>query len=294
MWFGPVFRLVAALACALALIGVGSLAGMAHLSVARADTPPTRIIATVLGNPTGVAVDAHGTIYFADGSSRVLKETPSTTNGVTTYTQSTVASNLFHPGGVAVDASSAVYIADFDNSGIGQVLKEMPSSSNGTTTYISSTVASGLGVFGLSGVAGMAVDSSGSVYIADYSKGQVLKEMPSTNATGITTYIPSIVASLGTMGGAVDTSGGGAIAVDTSGAVYITDAIQVRKETPSTADGITTYIPSTIASGLNNPHGVAVDTSGAVYITDSGNNQVLKETPSTTDATTIHRRFKFE
>ncbi|WP_158820779.1 NHL repeat-containing protein [Granulicella sp. S156] len=161
---------------------------------------------------------------------------------------------------------------------------------------------------------GVAVDSSGNVYITD-SVGRVLKATPSG---GI--YIPSVLPTSGLndpYGIAVDSSGnlyiadsgnnrvvketlsGGSysqssigsklvspkgVAVDKNGNLYITSKgpipnignDDVYKETPSGSG----YKELPIFDGLSNPYGVAVDSSGNVYITNTGNNSILMETLS--------------
>jgi sugar lactone lactonase YvrE len=124
----------------------------------------------------------------------------------------------------------------------------------------------------LSAPGGVAVDASGSVYIADTGNNWVLKETLSKGS-----YTESTVASSG-----LNEPGG--VAVDVSGNVYIADSGNNRivKETPSAA----AYIQSAIAtSALNGPIGVAVDAAGNLYIADSGNNRVLMETLAGTSYT---------
>ena len=118
---------------------------------------------------------------------------------------------------------------------------------------------------GLHYPAGVAVDSSGNVYIADNSSSRVLKETLSGG-----TYTQTIIGS--------GLSYPDGIAVDGSGNVYIADHNNGRvvKETLSAG----TYTQTIVSSGLSSPSGVAVDTSGNVYIADSNNNRILKEVPS--------------
>ena len=119
---------------------------------------------------------------------------------------------------------------------------------------------------GLSAPSGVAVDSSGNVYIAD---GPVLKETLSAGS-----YTQSVVAN-----GLSFPKG---IAVDGSGNVYIVDngSRSVFKETLSAAGYTQSVVANAANNGLEEPFGVAVDGSGNVYITDVGNGQVLMETLS--------------
>jgi streptogramin lyase len=113
--------------------------------------------------------------------------------------------------------------------------------------------------------AGVALDGSGNVYVADAGNNQVYKETLSGGA-----YTQSTVAS--------DASGPWGIAVDGAGSVYIADIgnNRILKETPTTSG----YAESTFMSSfLYRPSAVAVDPSGSVYVADSANNRVLKTTP---------------
>ena len=179
-----------------------------------------------------------------------------------------------------------------------------------------STVASASN--GLNFPYGVAVDGSGSVYIADIANNVIWKEAYSAGG-----YTQSVLptSSLYTPLG---------VAVDGSGNVYIADAnnFRVLKETPSmggyiesvvtNSAGQDTISPLSVAvdgngnvyfiafdidngdenlyeekpftgsysqstipySGVSDPTGIAVDGSGNIYISDRGNNQIIEETPS--------------
>lgn len=108
---------------------------------------------------------------------------------------------------------------------------------------------------------GIAVDGTGSIYVADLGNSRILKETPSTGG-----YIESVVANVAASG----------IAVDRSGTFYITGGTSVYKYTLLGG----TYIQSTVVTGLNNTQGVAIDPGGNIYISDSGNGRVVKEAPN--------------
>jgi DNA-binding beta-propeller fold protein YncE len=64
-----------------------------------------------------------------------------------------------------------------------------------------------------------------------------------------------------------------AVAVDTTGTVYVADYFTSQVLKLAAGSSTQTVLPFT---GLVNPEGVAVDTAGTVYIADHGNNRVVK------------------
>jgi streptogramin lyase len=110
---------------------------------------------------------------------------------------------------------------------------------------------------------GMAVDTSGNIYVADNANNSLSKLTPS-----------------GALSAGFLTADGSpyGVAVDGSGNLYITDNVrnEVVKETLGGS-----YTKSMLPlSGLHSPLGIAVDAHGNVYIADYLNNRVVKATPS--------------
>jgi hypothetical protein len=122
---------------------------------------------------------------------------------------------------------------------------------------------------GISFPINVAADTSGNVYIADFSKSAVYKETLQGNGS----YLQSTVA-----GGLTSEPIG--LAIDSAGNVYIgfyTNG-SLLKETLQ-VDG--SYIQSQIASGLGEVWGIAVDSSGNIYaISNASPDTVLKLIPS--------------
>ncbi len=140
---------------------------------------------------------------------------------------------------------------------------------------------------------GLAVDTSGNLYVVDPGAAEIDRVTPSgtlsifvgngTGTSGAPTPGPATSSTLNNPQQA---------AFDSSGNLYIADANnnEVEKVTPSgtlsifagtgTA-GAPTPGPAT-ASELHAPAGVAVDSNGNVYISDQGNNEIDKVTPSGT------------
>lgn len=121
-------------------------------------------VATDLGWPQAVALDAAGNVYVAVASpAQVLRITPS-------GQQSTVATGLGNPAGLTLDAAGNVYISD---SYTGQVLKVTP---GGDQVTLAS---------GLDGGEGVAVDSVGNVYVSETNRCRVVEIAPDGRQTSI-------------------------------------------------------------------------------------------------------------
>jgi sugar lactone lactonase YvrE len=254
--------------------------------------------ATSLYNPYGMAVDASGNLYIADGNKqRIRKVSP---GGII----STVAGNgslgfggdggaaasasLNNPRGVAVDASGNLYIADFLNQRIRKV---------NTSGIISTVAGNGSRGFGgdggaatsasLSDPIGIAVDASGNLYITDVGNQRIRK----VNTSGI---ISTVVGN-----GSAGFSGDGGVAtvaslnnpygvaVDASGNLYIADRSNQRIRKVNTSGIISTVAGTGSSSfsgdggaatsaGLYSPGDVAVDASGNLYIADYQNQRIRK------------------
>lgn len=209
--------------------------GGATSVVAGTGTPgsptPGPATSSALNEPFGVVFDSAGNLYIGDVNNHVVeKVTPSGTlsiiagngtQGAPTAGPAT-ASALGTPTSLAIDSAGNLYIADSANALIEKVTP------SGTLSIIAGTGTSGMAVPGpassspLNNPTGVAVDSSGNVYIADQNNHLVDKVTPAGSL--------SIVAGTGSVGtpsaGPASGSPLGApedVAVDSSGNLYITD-----------------------------------------------------------------------
>jgi len=129
-----------------------------------------------LDHPTGVAVDAAGTVYVADRDnnqveavdrSGTLRVFAGTGRDLAPATGIAVSSTLSRPTGVAVDGAGAVYVADTGYARVERV------DTAGRLSVVAGTGVPGAPVAGpalsspLQGPTGVAVDRSGNLYVAD-------------------------------------------------------------------------------------------------------------------------------
>ena len=219
------------------------------------------------------------------------------------YNISTIGTGFNNPQGVSLDSSGNVYIADYSNSCI-----RMINAVDGSMSTIAGTAGSP-GHTGDGGLAtgaklnyptGVAVDSTGNVYIADNENHCIRMIDASTD------NISTIAGTAGSDGYSGD--GGAAtdaelyqpygVAVDSTGNVYIADRGNNRIRKLDASGNIST-IAGTGDSGysgdggaatsaeLNLPQGVTLNSSGNLYISDTSNQCVRKVDMSTGNISTI-------
>ncbi|MBK8095185.1 MAG: choice-of-anchor D domain-containing protein [Verrucomicrobiaceae bacterium] len=248
-------------------------------------------------NPSGVTADSSGNVYVADYWNHTIRKitpggtvstlaglalTPGTANG----TGSTA--RFRYPHDVAVDGSGNVYVADNENHTIRKV----------TSAGVVTTLAGLAGTAGsadgtgstarFSNPAGVAVDSSGNVYVGDRSNHTIRKV---TSAGVVTTLAGSagVFGSTNATGSAARFYYPAGVAVDAGGNVYVGDTYNdaIRKITPggvvTTIGGVSGSIGSTdglgTAARFNDPFDVAVSTGGRLYVPDRGNDTIRRGVP---------------
>lgn len=274
---------------------------------------PGGIITTVAGNGTNgfsgdggpavdaqlngavaVTVDTEGSLFIADYvNNRIRKVTKQgiiTTvagNGVAGYSGDggpAVRASLAQITGVAVDGTGNLFIASFD-----VVRKVTP---DGIITSVAGvgnpSQGVGLGDGGPAARAevhpwGVAVDSAGNLFIAEYAARRVRKVAP--NGT-ISTVAGGGNTGDGGPASSAQLSGPAALAVDSVGNLFISDG-RIRKVSPG---GIITTVsgggagigcfsgdggPASSAQ-LSPAGGVAVDAAGNLFIADTGNLRIRK------------------
>jgi uncharacterized protein (TIGR03437 family) len=249
-----------------------------------------------LDRPGGIAFDKSGNLYIADSGNNVVREvlpdgTISTFAGINEAGYAgdaglANAANLTNPEDVAIDSNGNVFIADTGNA----VIREV---TNGNISTFAGTGAVGhTGDGGKAYLAtldepqGVAVDSSGNLYISEFGDNQIRKV---TNDV-ITTIAGTSVFGFGGDGGAAtkaELANPWGIAVDSGGNAYVADLwnYRIRKISSSgtmstvAGNGLFSYSgdgASAAKSELDGPQGVAMDAAGNVYIADTQNNVVRR------------------
>ncbi|MER5782620.1 RICIN domain-containing protein [Streptomyces mobaraensis] len=248
-----------------------------------------------VNGPYGIAVDSTGTLYIAEyGSHRIRRITTDGKIGTIAGNGSAgpqgdngpaLSAQLNYPCGVAVDSAGAVYIADHGNHRVRKVVDGKISTFAGTGAAGSQGDNCPATSAQLNYPFGVAVDSAGAVYIAEYGSHRVRKVVDGKISTFAGTgaagsqgdNCPATSAQLNHPIG---------VAVDGSGALYISEynSHRVRK----VVDGKISTFAGTGAAGsqgdncpatsaqLNYPREVAVDSTGAVYIADANSHRVRK------------------
>jgi uncharacterized repeat protein (TIGR01451 family) len=253
-----------------------------------------------LNSPQGLAVDSTGNLYISDhGNNSIRMVAPS--GVITTVAGTGVAgysgdngpatkAQLYDPEGVAVDAAGNLYIADSSNERIREVTPGgiiSTAAGNGNSGFWGDTgPATGAQ---LSDPRGVAVDSTGNLYIADFWNNRVRAVAP--NGT-ITTFAGNGVQDhLGDGGPATSAALAQPIgvAVSSTGTLYVTD--NGRYVRAVSASGMIATAAGTDTGGFSGDggsatsaellwlQGVAVDSAGNLYIADTGNGRVREVTP---------------
>lgn len=249
-------------------------------------------------SPRNVAVDSSFNVYVADTLNHVIRKitplgavtTLAGTLGVSGSQDGPAASALFSgPQSVVVDGSGNVYVADTGNSTIREI------SPGGTVLTIAGSAgnpgnADGTGTAAhFSSPGGVAVDGSGSLYVADTWNHTIRK----IASGGMVSTLAGLAGTFGSFDGTSSAARFNlptGVAVDSGGNVYVSDRNNniIRKVTPA---GVVTTLAGWAGiwgstDGTNNgalfasPSGIGVDASGNLYVADSGNQTLREVSPS--------------
>jgi sugar lactone lactonase YvrE len=265
-----------------------------------------------LNGPKGVAVDAAGNIYIADTGNNVVRRVDRVSQLITTLAGGAgsvcplasdaygddcpAAQTIFSaPAGVATDSSGDVYVSDS-----GHNLIRVIAADGYSYLYAGGAVCSGeTDAYGDGCVAahaaflspaGLAVDASSNLYVADAGDNLVRKV---AYLTGIVTAVAGDgQAGFGGDGGSATSaqlSAPEGVAVDAAGDVFIADTGNAGLRIVNSASGYMSTLAGVLGSSgagtvpgsatqalLKSPLGVAVNSQGSLAVADSGNGRLLQ------------------
>jgi NHL repeat len=265
--------------------------------------------------PGALASDGSGNLFLSDTGNDTIRElTPQGTNwvvstiagqaGIQGSADGTNSDALFaRPYGIATDTAGDLFVADAGND---TIRKLSPLGTNWVVTTIAGLTGFGGYLDGTNSNArfsdplGLAVDSAGSIFVADYFNNCIRKVVP----VG-TNWLVTTVAGSHLSAGGVDGTNGAAlfwnptgIAVTRADVLFVADAgnDSIRKITPTGTNWVVTTIGGmdTIVgvqpfvgnsdgtnslARFNRPAGIAVDANGNVFVADTSNNTIRQGLP---------------
>ena len=197
-----------------------------------------------------------------------------------------LAASLNYPSGVAIDSYGFIYVADYYNHRIRRI-----SSLGDVTTFAGSgspAFADGMGLAAsFNYPPGVAVDSNGLIYVADFYNHRIRMITPSGNVTTHAASGSGVFAD--GMGLAASFNNPYGVAVDSNGSVYVADMYNHRIRKISSFGNVTTLAGSGsaafvdgmgLAAAFRYPAGVVVDSksNGSIFVADCGNHRIRKIT----------------
>ncbi|MNY10448.1 Serine/threonine-protein kinase PknD [compost metagenome] len=251
--------------------------------------------------PVGIVLDASGSnLYVADSLNHAIRKVrlsdgdtrtlagayPTKATGFVNETGAAARFNT--PRGLAIDATGNLYVADSSNHAIRMVTSAgvvTTHAGSGTSGFTDGATSSAK----FNNPAGVAMDATGNVYVADYLNHAIRKITAQSGVTTLAGSYPTVSA------GSVNGTGTGAkfnqpwsLATDTSGNLYVADKNNhlIRKVTPAglvtTFAGANSGFVNGVGSvaAFSSPEAIVFDAArGVFYVADAFNHAIRKITP---------------
>ncbi|HUB83062.1 MAG TPA: hypothetical protein VMB03_29885 [Bryobacteraceae bacterium] len=296
---------------------ISTVAGQGPPATAAYSGDGNPAISAALNGPASVAFDSSGNMYICDQVNNVIRMVAASSGNISTVAgnnsggysgdgKAAISAQINAPVSIVVDSKGNFYFSDFKNGVV-----RMVNTSGIISTYAGSQ-SEGQGFSGDGGAAtaaalfnptGIALDSSGNMYISDWGTYADLNYVGNDRIREVvaSTGIINTIAGSGTVGYkptsgpalSANLNGVAQVAVDTKGNLYLADSFNNEVRKIALATGVISLLAGSptaqygysgdeglaINALLNNPTGVAVDTAGNVYIADSFNNVIRVVTP---------------
>lgn len=270
--------------------------------------------------PQAVAVDSVGNLYIADTDNSCIRKVTASTGYISTIAGYGVAGSggdggpatnarLDLPMGIAVDSQGNVYISDYENNYVRKVsvnTQTISAYAGYQYTYSNPGTYSGDNIAAtsaeLSSPLGLAIDSSGNLFIADSANQRIRAVYASGSIPNVSSPIAGRIYTVAGNGtGGFSGNGGSAtsakiynpsgVAVDPAGNLYIADSNNQRIRLVLHSNGYISTVAGNGTSGFSGDGGaatsaemgqpgengvpaVAVDGAYNIYIADEVNNRI--------------------
>jgi sugar lactone lactonase YvrE len=282
---------------------ISTIAGNGIVGATGDNGPAT---AASLNNPTSVALDPAGNVFFADSGNNVVRRIDAFTGVITTVAGTISAhgdsgdngpatsATFSSPNGISFDANGNLYIADTGNHSIRMV----------STSGVITTVA-GIGTSGFSGDGGpankAALDApwsatpiaAGGFYIADQNNQRIRLVDASGNISTIVGTGASGFSGDNGPANKAQLNVPASVLVDVAGNIYIADSGNNRVRRINASTGVISTIAGNTGesitgdggpanqAGLYGPYAFALDTQGNIFIADVFHNRIRKVSANT-------------
>jgi hypothetical protein len=250
--------------------------------------------------PYGTAINSAGIVYVADGGNHCIRSIAAGADGSSVAPAVVGAGGgagysegggwFNSPFGVATDWNGTVYVADTINNRIRKITP-----AGVVTTFAGQAMAAFANATGTNALfnrpQGVAVDSAGTVYVADTNNHRIR----AITSAGVVTTLAGQTTAGSTNGTGISASFNSptGVAVNSAGIVYVADTNNHRIRAITSAAAVTTFAGTTQGfqdgvgtnARFNTPSGIVADIYGNVYVADTNNHRIRRVTSDGTVTT---------
>lgn len=209
--------------------------------------------------PWALAADVDGSILVSNPDGDEIVRLTRTASG---WSRSVAASGLTDPAQLTVGADGSLYVLSY---AAATVTRLTPDGSG----YTSAVIASG---GSLAGPMGIAIDSSGDLFVSTKSAGGNGTVVRLDASAG---YAQEVIATALFLPAQV--------AVDPNDTLFVVTSASVVRLTDTGAG----FTKSNVVTGLSDAYGLDADATGALWVGDTGGGRILRATPSGAGYTTV-------